>query len=206
MLWALEETPIYVAAIGGFFTVVGAYIAIVPQLKKFGQATRSEVAAGEQRIVEKVEKVEAHVTNGLNDAIIRLESMVADVRATQEVSITLDQRPMFRTSPHGALIWANEAAISLLGMSLPALQQDGWAKAVHPDDAETVFKAWKESVRTQKAYGPIFYRYIHPETKKITWVKAIAQPIINKRLNELEGWIATVIIIDGPKEESNELA
>lgn len=203
ILTTAESTQIILALIGGVFTIAGAYVAIVPQLKKSQATTRESIIQTEGRVVEKVGRVEAHVTNGLNDAMIRLESMVADIRATQEVSIHLDERPMFRTSPHGGLIWANEAAISLLGMSLPALQEDGWAKAVHPADAEMVFKAWKESVRTRAPYGPIFYRYLNPLTSKITWVKAVAQPIINQRLDELEGWVATVIVVDGPKEEDH---
>lgn len=204
MILALDGTAVAVAGIAGAVTLGGAWIAIVPQLKKLNEKAREEFVAGEQRVTEKVAGVEAHLKNGLSKALIRLESMVADIRATQEVSSHLDERPMFRTTPHGGLTWANEAAVQLLGMSLPELQEDGWARAVHPEDSTMVFQSWKKSVRECKPFGPMFYRYLHPHTRKITWVKAVAQPIINHSLDELEGWVAVVIVVEGPPDYEEE--
>lgn len=158
----------------------------------------AQVGRSEAVVERKVDGVHATVKNGLHDAMMRLETMVADLRATQQVSVHLDDRPIFRTSAGGGLVWCNEAAQLLLGMSLAELTEDGWARAVHPDDAERVFSTWQECVRTRKPYGPVVYRYRHPATQAETWVKAVAQPIINQQTNELTGWVATVVVVDGP--------
>lgn len=189
---------VVIALIGGAVTISGAYLAIIPQLKRAAAQTRTEVSNSEARVTEQVQTVDKTLQNGLHDAMIRMESMVADVHATQTVSAQLDDRPIFRTTPHGGLVWANEAAQILLGMTLSEMQEDGWAKAVHPDDAPRVFSRWKESVEARKPYGPETYRYLHPVTGAVTWVKAVAQPIVNHNLDLLEGWVATVVVIDGP--------
>jgi PAS domain-containing protein len=196
-----ELTPIIIATIGGLTTVGGAYLAIVPQLKKSGAQTREMLANSTDQVTEHVKTVDTTLKNGLRDAMLRLESMVADVHATQKVTAQLDDRPIFRTTPHGGLVWANEAAQRLLGMNLADMQEDGWAKAVHPDDAKLVFMRWKQSVQDRSPYGPQTYRYLNPQTGLVTWVKAVAQPIINRNLNQLEGWVATVVVVDDPTKK-----
>jgi PAS domain-containing protein len=128
------------------------------------------------------------------DTLSRLEKRISEMSATQNVGIVMDDRPMFKTTPHGALIWCNEAAETLLGMSVAELTNDGWARAVYQEDAERVFTAWKKSVDEVVSYGPISYRYIHPVDKHLTWVKAIADPIVTE--GEVIGWFATVVVLD----------
>ena len=198
MIFALDGTAISVTAITAFSVILTGYFTYRGVVLKM----RSDQADAHAALGAKVDKVQKTVTNGLHDAMVRLEEMVADLKATQEVSVSMDERPVFRTSPHGGLIWANDAAVTLLGMSLADLQEDGWAKAVHPDDAERVFSSWKESVAARGTYGPVVYRYRHPGTDEITWVKAVAQPIENKRTQELTGWVATVVEIPAPLEPS----
>lgn len=174
------------------------YFGIKAQIKAQASHTRSELTSSEDRITTQVSTVDKTLKNGLHDAMIRMESMIADVHATQAVTTLVDDRPIIRTSPHGGLLWANEAAQILLGMTLAEMQEDGWAKAVHPQDTERVFSSWRESVRTRLPYGPITYRYLNQSNGVITWVKAVAQPIINHELDLLEGWVATIVVIDGP--------
>ena len=203
MLGALDSTPIVVSLIstmGVLGVGVFGYLGIRAQVQKQATQTRVEVSDTESRLTTQVDTVDKTLRNGLHDAMRRMESMVADVHATQLVTTLMADEPIFRTSPHGGLVWANEAAQILLGMTLAELQEDGWAKAVHPLDAERVFSSWRESVQSRTQYGPVTYRYLNQTTGIITWVKAVAQPIINHELNTLEGWVATVVIIDGPPQ------
>lgn len=192
MLFALDGTQVTVsliATVGVVLTGYFGYRGIIDRLK----LETSALSTG-------ITEVQITVTNGLRDAVRRMEVMVADVVATQHVSVAMDERPMFRTTPHGALIWANESAINLLGMTLEQLQEDGWARAVHPEDAPKVFYEWNESVRTKKPYGPITYRYLNPWTEEITWVKAVAQPVIESHTGDITAWVATAVIIEPPFE------
>lgn len=189
-IFALDGTQVAVTVIATAGVIVPAYLGYRSIMERLKVESR-DIASG-------IDRVQTTVTNGLHEAVRRMEMMVADVIATQHISVAMDERPMFRTSPHGALVWANEAAVNLLGMTLEDLQEDGWAKAVHPDDAPRVFYAWKESVRAKTPYGPITYRYLNPWTKDITWVKAVAQPVIDSHSGDITAWVATAVILDSP--------
>jgi PAS domain S-box-containing protein len=201
LLAGLDITPVVVSlisTIGVLGVGILGYFGIKAQIKGQAHTTRAELSDSEERLSMKVTTVDKTLKNGLHDAMIRMESMIAEVHATQAVTILVDDRPIIRTSAHGGLLWANDAAQMLLGMTLAEMQEDGWAKAVHPQDTEKVFSSWQESVRTRQPYGPVTYRYLNPSNGVITWVKAVAQPIINHELDLLEGWVATIVVIDGP--------
>lgn len=169
------------------------YRGIIAKVKSENESVRVAVST----VDESVGSVHATVKNGIHDAMGRMERMVADLSATLKVSVAMDERPIFRTTPHGALVEANDAACQLLGMTVEALQKDGWAKAVHPEDAPRVFGTWNDAVAAKRPYGPVTYRYLHPTTGKVTWVKAVAQPVIEPS-GELSAWVATVLVIDPP--------
>jgi PAS domain S-box-containing protein len=52
----------------------------------------------------------------------------------------------------GKNVYASDSLLQLIGMTSNEVAEFGWAKMLHPDDAEETIAAWKECVRTGNAW------------------------------------------------------
>jgi PAS domain S-box-containing protein len=52
------------------------------------------------------------------------------------------------TDAAGRVIYISDSFLKLVGLTLQQAIDDGWASALHPDDAEDTLSAWKECART----------------------------------------------------------
>jgi PAS domain S-box-containing protein len=52
----------------------------------------------------------------------------------------------------GRNIYASDSLLRLIGMTLGEVAEFGWARILHPDDAQDTIAAWKECVRTGKTW------------------------------------------------------
>ena len=67
----------------------------------------------------------------------------------------------------GNCLHVNPTWCTISGMSLEQALGSGWQKAIHPDDRETVFKAWQTSVETGQPFQ-CSYRFLKPDGNSIS--------------------------------------
>jgi PAS domain S-box-containing protein len=174
------DTQIIVALLGGTSAVVAATITT---------ARRNDRAT--TRVIN-------HLDNGLHATLKRLDAKLSEVGITVDAVVKTQSRPIMKTEPSGALLYANPAAIKLLGMTNAELSGNGWVKAVHPDDRAMVFDLWRECVVHRREFGPVMYRYRHPADGTVTWVEAVAIPTLDID-GEIVSWVATVLPVPPPE-------
>jgi PAS domain S-box-containing protein len=179
---------VLVAVISGWFAYKGI------KLKLDNQSTEIQ-AAGKQHAEQAAAVVNAHLDNGLKSTLQQLVNQVTENGTMMNAVIRTQEYPIIQTDPHGSLTNANPAAMKLLGMSLAEMTGDGWARAVHPEDREHVFSTWRHCVVNHCEFGPLVYRYIHPVTKEVTLVEAMASPSINIQ-NQIVSWVATIQVVE----------
>ena len=175
------NTEVTVALVSACAAIVAAII---------GTARRTDRAAG---------RVIAHLDNGMHTSMKRIDAKLSELGVTVDAVVKTQDRPIIKTEPSGALLYANPAAIRLLGMTNAELSGNGWVKAVHPDDRDMVFDRWRECVVTRHEFGPLMYRYLHPATGALTWVEAVAVPTIDID-GQIISWVATVLPVTTPGE------
>lgn len=180
-----STAPVLVAIVGGWF----AYKGIKTQVESTTTDLKSTVM---DHADQAADKVSAHLDNGLHTTLMRLDSKLTENGVMVDAIVKTQDRPIFKTEPSGALIYANPAAVKMLGMTVAELTGDGWVRAVHPEDRDRVFKEWRESIRTKREFGPVIYRYIHPTTREETLVEAVATPWMDLD-GDILSWVATVV-------------
>lgn len=195
MLLALDGTAITVAAI----TTIGAmsvgffgYLGLKSQVKKTGLAVADQVAHLDSLNTSQHGE-NARLLTRMLDSIAEQGVMIASV-------VDVQNYPIIKTDPRGSLIQINAAGSKLIGMSITELVGNGWVSAIHPDDRIMVFNAWAEAVKTKRQFGPISYRYVHPATKVVTLVEAVANPVIGGIDGKVLSWVAVVVPISGLNE------
>jgi PAS domain S-box-containing protein len=114
----------------------------------------------------------------------------AALRASENRFKTLcEQAPVgiYSTDAQGLGDYTNSQWSQISGLSAAESLGHGWAKALHPDDRETVFEGWKTYARQGR---PWEYRLLTPEGQ-IRWIRALGSPIYSTG-GEITGYVGTV--------------
>ncbi len=192
MILALDGTAITITTITTTGAVIGGWLAYKGIKAQLAAQTHTLTSSVEQRSDAVADKVNAHLDNGLHTTLKRLDAKLTENGVMVAAVVKTQDKPILKTEPGGALIFANPAAMKLLGMTQTELSGDGWVRAVHPDDQRRVFTEWYDCVAAKREFGPMVYRYLHPTTKQVTMVEAVAVPVTDLD-GEILSWIATVI-------------
>jgi PAS domain S-box-containing protein len=75
---------------------------------------------------------------------------------------------IFHTDSQHKVTWANRAWTDITGLSLEESLGDGWARAVHPEDREGIFEAWRAAVAAGAPYRRE-HRFVRPDGD-VRWV------------------------------------
>jgi len=175
----------------GVLGILGAIA--VQRIKVNSEHTANEAGQAAAAVVN------AHLDNGLHATLKRLDVKLTEVGVTVDAVVKAQDRPIFKTEPGGALIYANPAALKMLGMTQSQLNGDGWVQAVHPEDRARVFSEWARCISLKQEFGPVVYRYRHPVTREEIWVEAVAVPVVDIDGGILS-WVATVMPVVGMGE------
>lgn len=82
---------------------------------------------------------------------------------------------IFQTDAAGACVYVNEAWCRITGLTEEEALGDGWAKALHPEDRERVWKRWEAAAEEQAPFREE-YRVLTPEGE-VRWVVGTAVPV-----------------------------
>ena len=192
MILALDGTAITITTITTTGAVIGGWLAYKGIKAQVSRQTDTITTNAQESAEAAANKVNAHLDNGLHTTLKRLDAKLTENGVMVAAVVKTQDKPILKTEPGGALIFANPAAMKLLGMTQTELSGDGWVRAVHPDDQRRVFTEWYDCVAAKREFGPMVYRYLHPTTKQVTMVEAVAVPVTDLD-GEILSWIATVI-------------
>lgn len=121
-----------------------------------------------------------HLIQGLRDEIIARHRVASHAMA----------RGVFESDEHGQYVFVNVAWAVIAGVAASEALGDGWQRAIHPEDVARVKLAWQTAIRTQERFGPMRYRFMHPDGT-VTDVHCEAYPTRNGggRLRGFVGWV-----------------
>jgi PAS domain S-box-containing protein len=100
-----------------------------------------------------------------------------------------EQAPVgiYTTDAQGLGVYTNPRWSRMSGLSAAESLGQGWKKALHPDDRETVFENWKTNALQGTSWE---YRLLTPGGE-IRWIRALGGPIYSDR-GEITGYVGTV--------------
>ncbi len=192
---------------------VPLYAAIVAgQLETAILQQRFYRASGELRHIEVVVRRLA----GANGEFIGTAGNIRDVseRVRNELELAESERRfqtlanlapagIFRTDVDGRCTYVNAAWLRITGLAGDAWRDEGWASALHPDDARRVFDGWARAVRERAGFRDEF-RWIRPDGAEV-WTDVSAGPEVSDT-GELLGFIGVTMDVTDRRLAEQELA
>ncbi len=152
---------------------------------------------------------------GPTGAIIRVQGAFQDIserkaaeaelhRSEERFRQLADAMPMivWTANPDGKLDYANGTFNGYTGVANSELPDDGWLRAVHPDDEARVLARWAASVASGELYS-IEFRLRRAADAQYRWHLVRAQPIRDES-GRIVKWYGTAIDIDDSKVAEQE--
>ena len=149
-----------ISPIGGYgvFTttliVLAAAITTSSVDRRRGEEVRRLNQELERRVAERTSQLDA-ANEELRREITERQKVEHDLRRSEDhLRLVIDIIPqqIWSGPPDGTLDFCNTQWRTYVGLSLEALQGEGWQSMLHPEDRERVLRAWRESVATGTPY------------------------------------------------------
>lgn len=145
------------------------------------------------------------LVQGFNEMLDEIQSRDAALRASELRFRTLTSHApvgIFQTDTQGHCLFVNERWCEMAGMRPEEAQGTGWARALHPEDRERVFREWYDAAKEGKEFASE-YRFQTPYGK-VTWIYGGAIPLRNETGAPV-GYIGTLTDITERKEGEEKL-
>jgi diguanylate cyclase (GGDEF)-like protein/PAS domain S-box-containing protein len=110
---------------------------------------------------------------------------------------------VFRSDSQGLCVYVNERWCELTGLTSDEALGDGWAAALHPDDADRVRAEWAQASATGRD-SIVEYRFVRPDGS-ICWIEGFASPLHDEH-DRLVGWVGTCIDLTARKKAEEAVA
>ena len=103
---------------------------------------------------------------------------------------------IFYAAPDGTCSFVNEHWVQLTGLSAEDARGDGWSKALHPDDAEMVFREWNKACESEESFS-LEYRYVSTDGD-VKWIYGTSVAVSDDT-GEVVGYLGTATDITDRK-------
>jgi PAS domain S-box-containing protein len=146
-----------------------------------------------------------HLMQEQQKAAGELREAHAGLQASEERFRTLSASApigIFLTDPAGDALYLNQHWLGIAQRPLEDCLGEAWKQAVHPDDVEAVFVAWKETALAGREFSREFR--FHTPSGEDRWVSSHAVAIRSKD-GELTGYVGTTEDITTRKLAEAEL-
>ncbi len=110
---------------------------------------------------------------------------------------------IFESDDAGRCLYANPQSLALMGMSMNDVIGDGWVRAVHPEDCESVMKEWGDTARSGQEFSREF-RFRTP-AGDVRWVYSHSIAIRSDK-GGIAGHVGTIEDITERKRAETQLA
>ena len=110
--------------------------------------------------------------------------------AEKKYRILIEDSPVgiYQTDAQGKCIFTNRDWRKMSGLTEEEAKGDGWVKALHEEDTDTIFQNWQKMVKSNGKWGHE-YR-IKDKAGNVSWVFGTASTMYNEA-NEVMGYIGT---------------
>jgi diguanylate cyclase (GGDEF)-like protein/PAS domain S-box-containing protein len=141
----------------------------------------------------------SHVRAGLalsgNRALSSAEEIFRVLAAQTPVGV-------FVSSKDGKCEYVNGRWCDLAGLTAEEALGDGWARALHPEDAEPVMRAWAEASAAGRD-SVVEYRFLRPDGT-VSWIEGHATALQGEDKSIL-GWVGTCLDMTARHEAEEAL-
>jgi PAS domain S-box-containing protein len=104
---------------------------------------------------------------------------------------------IFETDARGNCLFVNERWCELAGLSPQEAEGQGWARALHPEDHDRVFREWYSAAQAGQEFASE-YRFLTPQGKS-SWLEGRAVAL-RDGAGEIIGYLGTVTDVTARKE------
>jgi PAS domain S-box-containing protein len=130
------------------------------------------------------------------------EKLRASERSLRELTETIPQM-LWSAEPDGVVDYCNQRALDYTGLSAEQVRGAGWMKTVHPDDIETMSRAWTAAVSSGEPFQHGF-RCLRAADQIYRWCISRALPLRDPSGRILK-WFGTVVDLHDWKEAQQAL-
>jgi len=140
-------------------------------------------------------------TDSVNGVVLTFRDITASQRARVAQArsearfralVNLAPVGIFETDSAGHCVYVNDQWVAITGISAEQATGDGWARAIHPEDAKSVFDKWQSTACAGSPYEDTF-RFLRPDGQAV-FVIAQAVPLRDEDGN-ITSHLGTVIDI-----------
>ena len=110
---------------------------------------------------------------------------------------------IFVSDADGACIYVNDRWCELAGLRRENALGDGWAAALHPDDADRVRAEWAQAANGERD-SVAEYRFLRPDGE-VRWIQGFAAARRDPS-GEVVGWVGTCLDLTVRKQAEEEAA
>jgi PAS domain S-box-containing protein len=165
--------------------VLGRLERLSRDLEEISAAKRARVDVGGKDEVARVANAINATLEALDHSHTKLVESESRFRAMAECS----PLGVYLCDAAGKMQYVNPVCSDMVGRPAEAIVSSGaWKAAVHPDDRGRVVDAWREAVRTGRAFIE-HYRLQHPD-ESVVWVTSHAAPILQG--GQVRGFVGTL--------------
>ena len=125
------------------------------------------------------------VFQDVTDRVIAKKIMAKSEENFKQLANTLPQM-IWTATDVGKLDWYNDVWFDYVGGDRSQVGDDGWARAIHPEDAESVLLAWQEAINTKTIFRKDV-RFKHAKSGEYRWHIWQGGPILTEN-GEIEKW------------------
>lgn len=165
-----------------------------------------EVEVGEKIFEQSIHYINASglIRCYISDITQRKQAEVALQWSERRFRLLSDSSPLgiFQTDVKGLCLYINSRWSEISGLTLEESLDNGWKKAIHPKDYESVCAEWHKCVEERQDFAMEF-RCLTPEGK-INWVNARAA-VLRSDEGEVIGYVGTYEDITQRKQTHDEL-
>lgn len=137
-------------------------------------------------------------TNGggtLKDYIDAVRASVDGVNNKLRVMATTNNSIVWESDAQGGSVWASPAMCRALQREFDDIRGQAWKSFVHEPDRGKVISEWESCVREKRAFR-MSYHWVRADGYLLR-IHAEAHPI-RTRSGDVDGWIATVVLVGDP--------
>ncbi|TFD28221.1 putative bifunctional diguanylate cyclase/phosphodiesterase [Cryobacterium cryoconiti] len=164
------------------------------------------VAARRLRVVDRLRQAAmqdlAEANHTLEETVENRTRQLAETADTLHTLIKIAPVGIVQLDAAGGLVSANDQWHALSGLTKSASRRDGWASAVHPDDAERVFAQWELKAAAGEPYETTM-RFLTP-VGQVNWVQVNTAPMRDER--GIVGHLASVTDVTAQRVAENAAA
>jgi len=135
-------------------------LGVAPYVKKFNKMHEMLLPNNGSSAFDGIKRTETKV-NHISDS---LQMISAEHRAV----MYLASEPIFKTDALGRCIFVNRAYQDMVGLPAIDCLGEGWARAIHPDDAERVYSMWMQSIKSETEFNMESYKMLHQKSGKVS--------------------------------------